>query len=101
MLKYREFLDLTDEEITFIIKDIFPYTSRVDNIERNQRSNTISCDIYIIEEYPDYAYTLDLSLSGIETHDFTLTHEEEWKWKQFLIAKGCDYRLKDNPYMKE
>lgn len=42
-----------------------------------------------------------LSLNGIETHDFTLTIEEEWKWKQFLLAKGCDYRLKDNPYMEE
>lgn len=101
MLKYREFLDLTDEEITFIIKDIFPYTSRVDNIERDQRSDTISCDIYIMEEYPDYADVLDLSLSGIETHDFTLTTEEEWKWKQFLLAKGCDNRLKDNPYLTE
>ena len=33
MLKYREFMDLTDEEIIFIIKDIFPQTTRVDNIE--------------------------------------------------------------------
>lgn len=55
MLKYRELLDLTDEEIIFIIKDIFPYTSRVDNIEKDRKSNTISCDIYIMEEYPDYA----------------------------------------------
>lgn len=101
MLKYRELLDLTDEEIIFIIKDIFPYTSRVDNIEKDRKSNTISCDIYIMEEYPDYADMLDLSLNGIETHDFTLTIEEEWKWKQFLLAKGCDYRLKDNPYMEE
>lgn len=101
MLKYRDILDLTDEEIVFIIKDIFPYTSRVNNIERDQRSNTISCDIYIIEECPDYADKLDLNLNGIETHDFTLTVEEEWKWKQFLLAKGCDYRLKDNPYLVE
>lgn len=101
MLKYIELLDLTDEEIIFIIKDIFPYTSRVDNIERDRKSNSISCDIYIMDEYPDYADMLDLTLDGIETHDFTLTHEEEWKWKQFLLAKGCDYRLKDNPYMKE
>ena len=32
MLKYREFLSLTDEEIEFIIRDIFPYTKDVNNI---------------------------------------------------------------------
>lgn len=105
MLKYRNFMDLTDEEIEFIIKDIFPYTSRVDNIERDVKWNRISCDIYIMEEYPDIPDTLDLELPsfdscGITTHDFDLTKEEELKWKQFLLAKGCDYRLKDNPYLE-
>lgn len=37
MLKYREFIDLTDEEIEFVIKDIFPYTKCVDNIERDKK----------------------------------------------------------------
>ena len=53
MIKYREFMDLTDDEIIFIIKDIFPTTSKVDNINRCVKWNTISCDIYIVEEYPD------------------------------------------------
>lgn len=101
MLKYREFLDLTDEEIEFIIKEIFPYTRCVNNIERDKESNQISCDIYIMEEYPEFGDTLDLSLNGIDTHDFVLTSKELLKWRQFLLAKGCDYRLKDNPYMEE
>lgn len=101
MLKYREFLDLTDEEIEFIIKEIFPYTRCVNNIERDKESNQISCDIYIMEEYPEFGDTLDLSLNGIDAHDFVLTSKELLKWKQFLLAKGCDYRLKDNPYMEE
>lgn len=100
MLKYREFLDLTDEEIEFIIKEIFPYTRCVNNIERDKESNQISCDIYIMEEYPEFGDTLDLSLNGIDTHDFELTSKELLKWKQFLLAKGCDCRLKDNPYME-
>lgn len=98
-MKYREFLDLTDKEIIFIIKDIFPNTSRVDNIEKDRNCNMIYCDIYIMEEHPDYADTLYLSLQGMGTHEFMITHEEELKWKQFLLAKGCDYRLKDNPYL--
>ena len=101
MIKYREFLDLTDEEIEFVINDIFPYTKQINNIERDKKWNRISCDIYIMEEYPEYADTLDLSLNTVETHDFILTDEELLKWKQFLLAKGCDYRLKDNPYMEE
>lgn len=101
MLKYREFLDLTDEEIKFIIKDIFPYTRCVNDIQRDKESNQMSCSIYILEEYPDIPDTLDLSLEGIETHDFELNKKELLKWRQFLLAKGCDYRLKDNPYMEE
>lgn len=104
MLKYRNFFDLSDEEIRFIIKDIFPQTTRVDNIKRYKMCNKISCDIYIMEEYPDIADTLNLGLpawddGGITTHDFELSEEEIWKWQQFLLAKGCDLRLKDNPYL--
>lgn len=101
MLRYREFLDLTDEEIKFIIKDIFPYTRKVDNIKRDKKWNQMSCDIYIMEEYPNFSDTLNLSLNTIKTHDFILTDGELLKWSQFLLAKGCDHRLKDNPYMEE
>lgn len=101
MLKYREFPSLTDEEIEFIIRDIFPYTKDVNNIKRDKDSDMIYCDIYIMEEYPNLSDTLHLSLNDITTYDFTLTNEETWKWSQFLLAKGCDYRLKDNPYMEE
>lgn len=102
---YREFMDLTDDEIKYIIKDIFPYTTKIDNIIRDPKFNQISCDIYIMEEYPDVPDTLDLMVpafgeEGITTHDFSLTDKELWKWKQFLLAKGCDERLKDNPYLE-
>lgn len=104
LMQYREFMDLTDEEIIFIIKDIFPDTTKVDNIIRDTKWNRISCNIYIIPEYPDIPDELDLELPswescGITTHDFTLTDEEGMKWKQYLLAKGCDERLKDNPYL--
>ena len=45
---YREFMDLTDDEIKYIIKDIFPYTTKIDNIIRDPQFNQISCDIYIM-----------------------------------------------------
>lgn len=81
---YREFMDLTDDEIKYIIKDIFPYTTKIDNIIRDPQFNQISCDIYIMEEYPDIPDTLDLMVpafgeEGITTHDFSLTDKELWK----------------------
>lgn len=30
---------------------------------------------------------------------FLLNREDSLKWKQFLLAKGCNYLLKDNPYL--
>lgn len=100
MLQYRKFLDLTDEEIKFIINDIF-HPIKVDNIQRDGKSNIISCDIYIMEEYPEFADTLDLYINKIITHDFLITEDENFKWKQFLLAKGCNVLLKDNPYLEE
>lgn len=44
MLKYREFLDLTDEEIEFILKDIF-HCSKVENIHRDKKFNNITAEI--------------------------------------------------------
>ena len=89
-----------DEEITFIIKEIFP-TNRVDHIERDKTWGLISCDIYIMESCPDIPDTLTLDQAEITTHDFLLTAEENFRWQQYLLAKGCDERLKDNPYMKD
>lgn len=103
MIAYREFMSLTDEEIKEIMLDIF-VTERVDNIQRDEKWGRITCDIYIMEEYPDCADEIVMELPsvhscGLSTHDFEIAHEEYWKWQQWLLAKGCDERLKDNPYI--
>lgn len=101
-MKYREFLSLTDEEIIFIMKEIFSNTSRVDNIERDEKWNKISCNIYIMDEEPDFADEIEFDANGnMDTKDFMITYDEEFKLKQFLLAKGCDERLKDNPYLSK
>lgn len=33
--------------------------------------------------------------------DFYVDPADEWTWKQFLLAKGCNKLLKDNPYLAE
>lgn len=110
MLQYREFLSLTDEEIKFILTEMFNPTKIV-NIERDKEWNKIIVEMttggwddgeggeFEIEDI----ITLKMPTvydCGLEV-DFSLTSEDKLKWEQFLLAKGCDYRLKDNPYMEE
>ncbi|EGN45333.1 hypothetical protein [Mediterraneibacter gnavus] len=110
MLQYREFLSLTDEEIKFILTEMFNPTKIV-NIERDKEWNKITVEMttggwddgeggeFEIEDI----ITLKMPTvydCGLEV-DFSLTSEDKLKWEQFLLAKGCDYRLKDNSYMEE
>ena len=43
-MKYREFLSLTDEEIRFILTDIF-HPIKIENIQRDKEFNEITADI--------------------------------------------------------
>lgn len=44
IMKYREFLSLTDEEIRFILTDIF-HPIKIENIQRDKEFNEITADI--------------------------------------------------------
>ena len=110
MLKYREFLSLTNEEIKFILTEMFNPT-KIENIERDKEWNKITVEMTTGgwddgegEEFEiEDIITLKMPTvydCGLEV-DFSLTSEDKLKWEQFLLAKGCDYRLKDNPYMEE
>lgn len=96
-MKYREFCTLTDAEIKFIMNDIF-HPIKIGEISR-MSSNEIDVDIYIMEEEPDFADSIWLTPDDMGTHDFTITNEENLKYQKFLLAKGMDIRLKDNPYL--
>ncbi len=104
MTKYREFISLTDEEIEFILKDIFD-CSKVENIHRDKKYNYITAEITRPwktekDEHFEKVDEIGLTMENIIV-SFFLTKDDLLKWKQFLLAKGCDYRLKDNPYMEE
>lgn len=103
MLQYRKFLNLTDEEIEFIINDIF-HPVKVDNIQRDKDFNEITADITTTwndgEENFNVTDEITLTTKKIIVN-FSLTKNDLLKWQQFLLAKGCDYRLKDNPYLEE
>ena len=104
-MQYREFLDLTDDEIRQIVTDIFAPV-KIENIKRHKQWKMFTVDITTDKwgngeggtmEITD---NLELTMDDI-TVDFHVKPEDEWKWRQFLLAKGCNTLLKDNPYLEE
>ena len=68
---YRTLTSLTDEEIIFIMKEIFD-TDTVTNIVRFEEQQYIECDIHITdcEDGTPFYDTIELSEFDISTHDF-------------------------------
>lgn len=108
IMKFREFLDLTDEEIRFILTEIF-HPARIENIQRDMEWNEFTVDMttdgWDDGEGGEFEITDEITLKlpgtdscGLQV-DFLLNKEDSLKWKQFLLAKGCNYLLKDNPYL--
>lgn len=104
-MKYREFLSLTDDEVRFILEDIFQPV-RVGNFRRDPHVNTITVEMTTDKwdnEETEITDEVRLTLpepgdSGLDV-DFFVSSEDELKWRQFLIAKGCHPLFKDNPYL--
>lgn len=104
-MKYREFLDLTDDEIKQIVTDIF-HPVKIENIERHKKWNNFTVDIttdgWRTREGDTMEITDNITLTINDIFvDFHVEPKDEWKWQQFLLAKGCNKLLKDNPYLAE
>ena len=104
-MKYREFLDLTDDEIKQIVTDIF-HPVKIENIERHKKWNNFTVDIttdgWRTREGDTMEITDNITLTINDIFvDFHVEPKDEWKWQQFLLAKGCNQLLKDNPYLEE
>lgn len=106
-MEYRDFMDLTNEEIKFIVNEIF-HPKKITNIKKSKKWNRFTCDIttggWDDGETKDFEVTDELELempngrsNGIHI-DFSINAEDTTKWKQYLLAKGCNELLKDNPY---
>lgn len=102
MLEYKEFITLTDYEITFILTELFNPVN-ISNITRDSKWNIITADIETDgwnngEELINIVDTVTLSPNDISV-DFALTDEDLLKYRQYLLARGCNYLLKNNPYI--
>lgn len=107
-MKYRELLDLTDDEIKYILTEIFHPVS-IGEIRRDYTWNEIVVEMTTggwndgDEEDFDIEDEVTLKMPtayscGLEV-DFSLSKDDIFRYQQFLLAMGCDYRLKDNPYL--
>ena len=82
MLKYREFLDLTDEEIKFILTDIFN-PIKIENIQRDKEFDEITAEIttggWDDGEDDNFEVTDEITLSMAKMEvDFSLCAEDNF-----------------------
>ena len=113
-MKYREFTEMTNEEVKQIVMDIFLAT-RVTNVKRSKRDDAITCKAYIDwndpnDEIKTITECCEVTLrcpfrynkSAIEINiPYTLYFEEYELLKKFCFAKGIVPWYKDNPYLQE
>ena len=103
MLKYRKLTDLTDEEIKFAINDILHPVS-IGEIKRDYKWDTIDVDVTTDwgEDGETELITDTISLEHDQIHlNWIDYNNPDFRWRQFLLAKGCNRLLKDNPYLEE
>ena len=115
-IESKKFLDLTDEEVRQIVRDIFQPT-KITCIKRSKQYDEITCKIYtewstteddgtVVDELIPDELTLknpfDYGEEAIQV-DFQVNSADYKKLKQFCFAKGIygyaiDF-LFDNPYI--
>lgn len=103
-MRYRKFLSLTDDEIRFILTDIFDPV-KIENIKRYSDSDMITAEITTggwgtddNQEGFEITDVIELMPDDINV-DFNTSSHDIHKYQQFLLAKGCNELLKDNPYL--
>ena len=98
-MKYRRLVSLTDEEITFAMKDIF-HCTEINEIILYKKINKICVKVAISFQNEIFQKTILLKEDGAFV-PWINSHEEEKRWEQFLLAKGCHSLLEDNPYLEQ
>lgn len=100
-LKYKNLMDFTDEDIIFIMGEIFPYL-KVTKIERidTEGSEEIRVSIFspIIDN--DYEFnSIELTDEELVTSGIYSSYEHQEQWLQYIAASGCIKSLRNNPYI--
>ena len=105
MITYRPVTDLTDEEVTDIIRRLFSPIS-IESIDRRDTSSEVSIVVRFRDEYTDlckvrlYDPFEDEDI-GIISGDYEISWQRRDLYKRYCLAKGVCIYLKDNPFIQE
>lgn len=114
-VKHRKISSLTDEEIKFIVNEIFK-PEKITRIKRNKKEDSISCKIYTKWYTPDTASSETSILisdivvlrnpfnngeDAIESYGYPIDRENYKQLKLFCFAKGIfpSEWIENNPYL--
>ncbi len=109
-MEYKNFLDLTDDDVRQIVTDIFA-PEKITCVKRSKERNEFSCKIYttwgfesgdrVIADEVILRNPFTEGTDAIEV-DFEVEEDDYEKLMQFCVSRGIypDW-FKNNPYMKE
>lgn len=112
-MQYRNLTDLSDKEITELLNYVFDdKINSVKVVNRNEYYQSVTCTFNFngmtYDDGEPLMDTIDINMfcqnidvDALEAHDYEITGEEILRAEKYLLAKGCHYLLKDNPYLKE
>lgn len=98
IMEYRDFNTITNEEIKFIINDLFNPV-KIRDINRNKTNKDIVVDIFIMPNSPNINSTIILNSRELFSKDLYNLKAENKLYKQYLFSLGMNEMFKDNPYM--
>lgn len=103
MLKYRPITDLTDEEVTDIIRRLFSPTSIV-SIDRRDTLSGVGISVRFRDECDDLCKVLlcdpfEDETDGIFSGDCEIFGQRKSLYKKYCLAKGVCIYLKENPFL--
>ena len=107
-MEYRSFGSLRGDEIQeFMDVAMKEFTVDAISYDKIDDSFKVACHSTWVSESDDGEFisedlddTITLYDDGIYA-DFQVLENEERLWQQFLLAKGCDWRLRNNPFLKD
>ena len=95
VLAYKDFNLITDDEIKYILYDIFK--GKVKSIDRAPNRINVTMDTPCENEF--FEDRAILTEDNINVLEFIVTGDEIRKYEQFLLARGYSVLLKDNKYL--
>lgn len=100
-MQFRKLTDLTDEEVKFIVNDIFK-PKDIKDIVRDEENECITVTITLEWDDGDMVSLIDDDVDFYYENisaDFSLNYKDKINWKKFLLSKGCNKLLENNKYL--